>query len=180
MSDPDEVRIRNRRYRPWVEIAGVLLITMIVSGVYGLLLVRWLEKIMLGCILVGVLGVLAIGAYGWLQVWDLRRGGVSQRSESVGRVLWHGLLGLRRRERCPVGGAAALIGLGWLLPARASIRYLTLGDGVEIDPPWHASRPEPSSASGSLPIRPRTMRNWQRRLNCARRRSRSTREGSSA
>ncbi|HEX3146796.1 MAG TPA: hypothetical protein VHR66_01765 [Gemmataceae bacterium] len=134
-SELQKMRIRNQRYRYRVEIAGVAFIAMTASGVCGLLLTRGLERIMLGCILTGVLGILAIGAYGWLQMWDLRRGQLSEQRVTVGAVLWHRLLKLRRKQFGLAGSATPIIGLEWLLPARTSIRYLNLGEGIELDPP---------------------------------------------
>lgn len=132
---PGEIRIRNRRYRPYVEIAGVGFLTLIVSGVCGLFVAPWLEKIMLGCIFAGMLGILAIAAYGWLQVWDLRRSLVSQQGGTVFTELKQWLLGIHRRKLYPAGGAMSVIGLGWLLPTRVSILHLKLGDDIEIEPP---------------------------------------------
>jgi hypothetical protein len=132
-SDPGEVRIRNRRYRPWSELAGLmwLVLFLFVTTVWQFLAPshRLRAYPLFACLLGGTVYCLRMG----MLVLDLterpRLGG-----PEAARAVWNWVFrGIRPADPRRVRATIALALLGWLAPRRISVASLTLGDSVAFD-----------------------------------------------
>jgi len=128
-----EVQIRNRRYRPWVEIVGVmwlvllLFLTMFWQGVAGSHRLRAYPLV--ACLLLGAGYCLRM----WMLVLDLTERPLLSRRETA-RAVWNWLFHRVRPDNPRrVRVRIALTLFGWLAPRRISVAALKLGDTVEFD-----------------------------------------------
>jgi len=130
-----DVRIRNQRYRPWAEIAGVMLIVLFMATVFspflfawqnGRLAMRWLFALLVG------MAVYCLRL--WLLIVDLQDQPLPSRRE-VARLVFDRLFrGVRRNDLGWLAGVTvARTFFGWLVPRRISVAFLLLGDGVAFD-----------------------------------------------
>jgi hypothetical protein len=134
-AEPTQVRIRHRRYRPWAEIAGVMLIVLFMATVCspflfawqnGRLAMRWLFALLVG------MAVYCLRL--WLLVVDLQDQPLPSRRE-VARLVFDRLFrGVRRDDLGWLAGVTvARTFFGWLVPRRISVAFLLLGDNVAFD-----------------------------------------------
>ena len=132
--EPGKLTIRNRRYRPWGEIVGVMLLILFVAvlflplffnGGYGRL-AKW-------SFLAVVLGMAGYCLRTWFLILDLTERPLPGRRETA-RVGWNwALRGVRPRDPYRFRVAIALALFGWLTPKRISVAWLNLRETVEFD-----------------------------------------------
>jgi hypothetical protein len=135
LSEQWEFRIRNRRYRPWVEIAGVMLMVLFVGTVFSPFLFDRQYDRSFGPALFAVLVGMAVYCLRlWLLIMDLQYQPLPSRREVV-RVLSERVFrGVRRPDLGWVAGVTvARTFFGWLVPRRIPVAFLLLGDTVAFD-----------------------------------------------
>jgi hypothetical protein len=132
--DSGELRIRNQRYRPWVEIVGVMwfvlfiFVTTFVQFFAGSHQLRAYS--LFACLLVGTGYCLRM----WLLVLDLTERPLPGRRETA-RAVWNWVFReIRPNDPRRVRVTTALTLFGWLAPTRISVASLKLGDTVAFDP----------------------------------------------
>jgi hypothetical protein len=137
MTPPDSgnVRIRNRRYRPWVEIAGVMLMVLFMGVVFSPFLFDWQNGRLAMLLLFAILGGMAVYCLRmWLLVVDLQYQPLPSRREVAGVLFERVYRGARRPDLGWVAGVTvARTFFGWLVPRRISVAFLLLGENVAFD-----------------------------------------------
>src|SRR5262245_48040857 len=131
---PVELRIRNRRYRPWGAVAGLMLLACPMFTL-GLMFVchPLTTETTARFVIVSFLGVGAYGGYVWLLLVDLRRGPRPCFWPTTRAVWKRVVFGGRSGELGPAPGQTiALAALGWVLPRRLWVADLKLAGGIEI------------------------------------------------
>jgi hypothetical protein len=132
---PREIRIRNRRYPRWFEVAGHvlvggLLVTFLLIETLGV----WMYGFQALYVLLGVfLVVLPIAVHGWLLIWDLSRPGPGR--GVTARELFDAVArGTRSKGLAAAVEWTALSLTRPLLPSVHTVPWLKLGEEIEVPP----------------------------------------------
>src|SRR5262245_42871311 len=126
-SKPSTVRIRNQRFRSWLEVLMFMLIGIAIFGAIGL----FFDKHMIYLVAAGVLGLFPVVVYSLFVCWDLRRPGSVHPVSARTMFEWY-VLGIRRKELGPADGSAGLTVLRRLVPSVCTVDQLKLGDDLEV------------------------------------------------
>jgi hypothetical protein len=133
--DPNRLRIRNRRRSHVFDILGIMLGVLFFLAEVGLFIVpRQYDRVCLVIMLGSAIASLPIVAYGFLQIWDLKRPVPTQRVTVRTLFDWW-VLGIRRKELGPADGSTGVVLFRPLLGKRYWIHHLVLGDEIEVDNP---------------------------------------------
>jgi hypothetical protein len=133
-SDSGDVRIRNRRYRPWSEIVGVMWFVLFMAVAFlPFALDRRFDRLAKWALVAVMLGGTGYCLRMWLIVLDLTERPVPGRRETA-RAVWDWVFrGSRPKDPRRVRVTIALYLFGWVVPTRISVAWLRLGDAVAFD-----------------------------------------------
>ena len=152
--EPGEVRIRNRRYRPWGVVVGVMLLVLFFATLFFPIVLD--QRFDLPAKVAFLVVALAMAGYG-LQACLLTLGTREHRlagRRATARAVWNSvLLGILPADPVRARAAILLSLFGWMTPRRVSVASLTLGEWVAFAP-----RPDPGPHRRSDPVHPRTGR----------------------
>lgn len=134
-AEPTQVRIRHQRYRPWAEIAGVVLIVLFMATACSQFLFAWQNgRLAIRCLFALFAGMTVYCLRTWLIIVHLQYQPLPSRRE-VARLVFDRLFrGVRRDDLGWLAGVTvARTFFGWLVPRRISVGFLLLGDSVAFD-----------------------------------------------
>jgi hypothetical protein len=133
-ADSSEVRIRNRRYRPWGTLVGGMLVVMIAVTVGMLFVVdRQYDRLVMRLLAVILLGMVVYTAHMGLIALDLMVRSRPKRRETA-RAVWDWVVrGIRPADPFRVRAAVVLTLFGWLTPRCLTVDQLALGDSLAFD-----------------------------------------------
>jgi hypothetical protein len=133
-SDPGELRIRNRRYRPWVEIAGVMWLVSLIFVIAFVQFVGRPEQIRAYSVLALLSFVVGYCLPAWVLVLAVTERPLPSRRETA-RAVWNWVFRrIRPNDPGRVGAAIVLHLFGWLAPRRTSVSFLILAEAIAFDP----------------------------------------------